>query len=318
MQVRLSALSDAISALLMRKKHHGRQLTLAHNTTYVFFSKLGLGYLFCTVLIFILGVNYQNNLILMVAYLMLIVVLMAMLQGYNNLRGLTLRFIECPDINAHSQGIIKLELSHPRIAYSVALICDEYALTLWQLTHQGNKVELLLQPRKRGAYPLPRIKILSRYPFGLTSVWSYFIVPDRLFVYPAPVKTNESPFRALAAAGLDDGVSPTRGSDEFDGLKEYAKGNNLRHVSWKHYAKSGQLLVKQYVNFVEEDTILDFQTLSGSRESRLSKLAYLVMQALTSSASFTLKLPGISPLSGAGPAHCKACLRMLAEFPGDD
>mgnify|MGYP000394994334 CR=1 FL=1 len=72
-----SSIRSRIESLLLRDKHKKKHLTLGHSTLYVLPSKLGLGFLLIAVLNFILAANYQNNLVQVVSYLMLVLVLMS-------------------------------------------------------------------------------------------------------------------------------------------------------------------------------------------------------------------------------------------------
>ena len=87
----LGALKKLILNKLLKNKHSKQSITLAHNNIYVVPSQLGFYFIIVAILNFVMGINYQNNLILVMAYLMFVVMIIAVLLGYTNAKGLKLQ-----------------------------------------------------------------------------------------------------------------------------------------------------------------------------------------------------------------------------------
>ena len=97
---------------------------------------------------------------------------------------------------------------------------------------------------------------------------------------------------SIRARSLADGIiaglhrSPHKGgSVEFAEYKEYAPGQEIRHIDWKVYAKSDRLVVKQ---FEDETNLRVYLLMDGSgsmdyqsEEAPLSKLRYSAFLAAT-------------------------------------
>lgn len=99
-------------------------------------------------------------------------------------------------------------------------------------------------PSRRGALPLARFRLSTRYPFGLFEKWR--LIEDRaeLLVYPAlvPVAAPELPARAR----IDERSAPQPGQGvEVGGLREHRDGDEARAVHWRRSAALGRLVVRE-------------------------------------------------------------------------
>ena len=310
-----SKLKAKLFSLLLKNKHNTEQLTLTHNSIYILPSKLGSSFLLVTALNFILAVNYQNNLILVMAYLMLVVMIFSLLIGYNNVKGLTVSYKRHIASYAPSCAQLELQLSHDKTCQSLQFIYENKILTtIAETTTPSQLVSLELPLKQRGEYPLKRLKIISRYPFGLVSVWSYLQLAHTIFVYPQqrkPVQQADQQNHHSMGAGDQKN---NHGSDEFDGLSPHQLGMNMKRVSWKHYAKTQQLMVKEFVNYSAQSVFFDFNQLQGNTESRLQQLSYLISQAYLQGTRYGLQLEASYFEVNEGKAHCKNCLKALSRF----
>ena len=80
---------------------------------FVFPTSYGFSLLGLAVLLYLLGTNYQNNLILLISYLLLSVFLLSIVLTYQNLSGLT---VQCP---SSAEGFATGKV-HPVISFSSA------------------------------------------------------------------------------------------------------------------------------------------------------------------------------------------------------
>ena len=304
----------ALFTKLLKNKHTGNSLTLKHNTIYVLPSKMGCGFLFVAVLNFILGINYQNNLILAMAYLMLVVLVMAILIGYSNVKGLTICFkAKYSDYSPISPRLV-FDISADKLCQSFQFIYQNKLLHhLDDITDKIN-ITVSLPYKNRGSYPLERIKLLSQYPFGLVSVWSYMQIEETVFVYPKQVNPNKNNNFMIDDQNDNGDLKRGNGIDEFDTLVDHQHGMGLQRVSWKHYAKTQQLMVKEFVNFASTPMTYDYSQLQGNAETRLSQLSYLITQANINDHAFALKLNNQLYPMAKGPEHFTACLIALSRF----
>lgn len=309
-----------LAIFLLKKKHHTKHLVLKHNTIYIFPSKMGLGFLFVTMLNFILGINYQNNLILVMAYLMAVVMIFALLRAYNNAQGLEVNYQKLAVSYSPASPILHLALKSTSSSQAFSLIYDKLAITtIDEITTEPAIVQLPLPISQRGEYATTRLKLLSRYPFGLVSVWSYMQLSETFYVYPKQEKPLYSGRSSSHASSSQSGThSQANGIEEFDSLKVHQAGMNINRVSWKHYAKTQQLMIKEFINFNEQSPLYDFNQLQGNTESRLSQLSFFITQAKEQKSVFSLSLGDThfaAPEDTQGmEQHYTICLQAISRF----
>ncbi|MBI1320774.1 MAG: DUF58 domain-containing protein [Candidatus Hydrogenedens sp.] len=101
-----------------------------------------------------------------------------------------------------------------------------------------------LQLDRRGAHTLPSFTLVSSFPFGLIEAWRQLPASGEVLVYPrvSPMRTTAaeqtagSRYRARSSGG--DG-------NEYFSIREYLPGDDIRKISWKATARTGQLMVRE-------------------------------------------------------------------------
>jgi uncharacterized protein (DUF58 family) len=134
-----------------------------------------------------------------------------------------------------------------------------------------------LKPPKRGVFQFGSIAVRYLSRFGL--VWRDQQIREEqsVKVYPNMRRAREAELKALGARSLVSSHRKTswRGEGrEFESMRDYVRGDELRHVSWTATARRGKLVTRQYQ--VERDqTILiaiDAGRLMTARIERETKL----------------------------------------------
>ena len=142
-----------------------------------------------------------------------------------------------------------------------------------------------LKPPKRGLFQFGSIAVRYLSRFGL--VWREKRISEvqSVKVYPNMRRAREAELKALGARSLVSSHRKTswRGEGrEFESMRDYVRGDELRHVSWTATARRGKLVTRQYQ--VERDqTILiaiDAGRLMTARIERETKLDSAVHAAL--------------------------------------
>jgi uncharacterized protein (DUF58 family) len=115
-----------------------------------------------------------------------------------------------------------------------------------------------LQPPKRGRFEfgLTALRYLSR--MGLAWVQTAAGEPSSIKVYPNIRRAREAELKALGARSLVAAHRKTswRGEGrEFESLRDYVRGDELRHVAWTATARRGKLTTRQY-QIERDQTIL--------------------------------------------------------------
>lgn len=173
-------------------------------------------------------------------------------------------------------------------------------------------VQTAFQPARRGLHAVPTLVAETRFPLGSFRVWAPWRPAARVLVYPAP----EPQAPALPAGEPAPGsgqASGARASGEFDGVRGYQRGDPLKLVVWKKYARSGELVSRDTQQTQRQALWLDYaRTGALAPEVRLSRLTAWVLAADAQGLDWGLRLPGIEIAVAGGPAHRRRCLEALA------
>ncbi|WP_165381051.1 DUF58 domain-containing protein [Pseudoalteromonas sp. CO325X] len=316
MQQGWSSIRTRIESLLLRDKHKKKHLTLGHSSLYVLPSKLGLGFLLIAVLNFILAANYQNNLVQVVSYLMLVLVLMSLIQAYTNLKGLEVKFNNISDVFANQTPVLNITVcNNSRTSYGVKVTWQGQCKEVERVSQDAQVVLVSGRKCSRGKYPATRLQISTGFPFGLAKVWSYLEPHAHYFVYPSAQAHNTAlTYEASENQGEVNALKPQSGNEEFYALNEYKQGADYRRISWKHFAKREQLLVKEFVSYQDAQYMLDYASLQGSVEQRLSAMAYSIEQAKSTQTKLALRIGSTQFDADNSPSHYTNALRALALF----
>lgn len=302
---------------LDRRLPRAPRVQLDHHRIFILPSGYGLLYLVATALIFLGGINYENNAILALCFLMASLFLVAILHTFRNLSGLALR-----------AGAVRNGFAGGDGALQVVLMAERHAhRSLWLSWAGQTAQEASLEPGddtalwlnlplpQRGRIRPPRLRVESRYPLGLLRCWSLVALDHTCLAWPRPERRSECPADggndALRAVDVRQGG----GNDEFAGLRSYRHGDSPRLMDWKGYARRRALNVKQFEEPVSGRLWLRYEHLQGlPTERRLSVLCYWVGHLAERHCPFALALPGAELPPGRGEAHRRAALDLLACF----
>lgn len=289
---------------------------LNRHSLYIFPSRAGLAFLLLDCALWLTGTNYENNLVLALAFMLIALFVVTILHTFANLSGLTVQLLGASPAISGELSEIRLRVSRPgkRPRDNLQLRWSGSEPVLLDLVEASEATASLYVPtRGRGWFDPGRLVIESRYPLGILRCWTRLDMDCRVLVYPRPIPAGPLPQAHVIRE--EGSVSLLRGADEFHGYKEYEAGDSLRNVDWKHYARGMGLHTRDYSAFVDNRLWLDWDYLAGmDREARLSRLCHWVLEAARTDAEYGLRLPGQTLPPGSGPVHRDQALRMLALF----
>ena len=115
-----------------------------------------------------------------------------------------------------------------------------------------------VKPPRRGRFEFGQTALRFRSRFRL--VWCQVNVaePATVKVYPNIRRAREAELKALGARSLTSAHRKTswRGEGrEFESMRDYVRGDELRHISWTATARRGKLTTRQY-QIERDQTIL--------------------------------------------------------------
>ncbi|HHQ4571747.1 TPA: DUF58 domain-containing protein [Aeromonas veronii] len=299
---------------LDRRIPPARQITLGTHSLFILPTRMGLLYLLVLLAIYLLGTNYQNNLVLLVAYCLGSLFMAAMWLTHRNLLGLEL--LGGPQVlgEAGSQLPIRILVQSPRPVLAIRFSLNEGTLWLAQADAVPRTLILPVSGSRRGPLPLGRLRVESRYPLGLFRCWSLLDLQLEGWLAPKPAFGALRGEHATESEGHQGQPAPAPLGD-FDTLRTHQTGEPLSRVAWKQLAQGRGLLSKQFHEPLQDDTHLTLQRVTGGDlEQRLAVLAWWCTDYGKRGIPFTLTLANQTLGPDSGAAFVQRSLLALARF----
>lgn len=310
------ALREKLHTLFVSNKHRGDSIRFSHKNLYILPSRLGLSFIFIAILNFLLATNYQNNLVLIVSYLMILLVILSLLQAYNNLKGLEVSFKGVQDCVAGAESSLTLALQHPNgKSHGLSIQWHKSVTSIATVGAQPMQVTLRHTHNKRGIYKRLRIKLTSHYPFALARVWSYLEPQESYFVYPKPVYQRDLALAQTSQVdAIEDDKGMQRGQSDFYSFTPFRTGDDFRRIAWRQYAKTNTLYAKEFTDPSSVEYVIDEKHFSGNIETRVSAMADCINQARKGQKAFTFILGNNHIDADNSTTHYQECMRLLAQY----
>lgn len=115
-----------------------------------------------------------------------------------------------------------------------------------------------VKPPRRGRFEFGQTALRFRSRFRLIWCQTDVVGPVAIKVYPNIRRAREAELKALGARSLVSSHRKTswRGEGrEFESMRDYVRGDELRHISWTATARRGKLTTRQY-QIERDQTIL--------------------------------------------------------------
>lgn len=187
---------------------------------------------------------------------------------------------------------------------------------------QSREVRLELTPLRRGLLRLETLLVARTDPLGLCRGFVRVRVPQTLLVLPRRYRLPPLalPGHEKYQQGGVAQASHVGQSEEFVALRDYRRGDPLRHIHWRSWARVGRPVVREFEDefFVRHalvlDTFVDAEQ-SDLFEEAVSVAASFVCTITTQESLLDLLFVGPQSYcftSGRGLAHADQMLEILA------
>ena len=291
-------------------------MILTQRNVYILPTAPGLMLALTLLLLLVTSINYQLNLGYLLTFLLAGSAIVGMQVCHATLRGITMNLI-APDAQfAGSSAPIGIYLQSQRrsIRYGIGLSVLDSGHWLWiNLPAQGSStVHIAFKPTRRGLHPVPTLTAETRFPLGTFRVWTIWRPAAKVLVYPRP-----EAFAPPLPAGLAraDGAASAHlsSSGEYDGVRAYRRGDPLKLIVWKKFAKAEQLVSRDAQQVQHTELWLDReQSGTNDPEQQLSRLCAWVLRAEQQGLDYGLRLGAVQIAPSSGEVHKKRCLEALA------
>ena len=188
--------------------------------------------------------------------------------------------------------------------------------------NQEVQAEIQLTPLRRGLLRLNGLSLARTDPFGLFRTFVKMPLPQTVLILPRrywlpPIALSGAMKYQQGGVALASNVGQ---SDEFVALREYRRGDPIRHIHWRSWAKTGKPIVKEFEDefFVRHALVLDtFSERQHSEEfeEAVSVAASFACTVLTQESLLDLLFVGTEAYcftAGRGLAHADQMLEILA------
>ncbi|WP_312398141.1 DUF58 domain-containing protein [Chryseobacterium sp.] len=109
--------------------------------------------------------------------------------------------------------------------------------------------QYILEPKERGEYSFGSLNIYVESPIGLVSKRFRFQKDASLASYPSFIHLRKYELMAVQSEFLLGGIKKIRKlghTMEFEQIKEYVPGDDIRTINWKATSKTNRLMVNQF------------------------------------------------------------------------
>ena len=292
-------------------------VTLTQRSVYIVPSRPGFMLGATLMLLLLSSINYQLNLGYLLTFLLAGSALVGMHVCHGTLRGLTLSVQPPQPQFAGSAVAIEVRLSNVdrRTRFGIGLRVRDGGHWSWaDVPGQGSVVvQVAWKPERRGLHLVPVLTAETRFPLGTFRVWTVWQPASSALVYPKP-ELNPPPFPpgepraggAASAAHVNTG--------EFDGVRAYRRGDPMKLVVWKKFAKADELVSRDTQQAQRYELWFDLSQAGAALdlEHRLSRLCAWVLRAEEEAMDYGLRLPSGDIQPGSGQLHRNRCLEALA------
>ncbi|MEO6407046.1 MAG: DUF58 domain-containing protein [Ferruginibacter sp.] len=146
-------------------------------------------------------------------------------------------------------------------------------------------LEYSIRPLERGEYYFGGIKIYVKSMLGLVLRRYHIDADEKINVYPSFLQLRKHQLLSHGTQLHEQGsrrIRKTGQSMEFEQVKDYVSGDDIRTINWKATARKGMLMVNNYVNEKSQQVycIVDKGRLMKMPFNGLSLLDYAINSTL--------------------------------------
>lgn len=152
-------------------------------------------------------------------------------------------------------------------------------------TTETQTIKYTVRPVSRGEFHFGNTSVLTSTLIGLVKRKFTFKQQHMLPCYPSFLKLRQYELMAISDRLIDVGVKKLRKighSTEFDHIKEYVIGNDIRTINWKATARKNQLMVNHFRDERAQQvySIIDMGRIMKMPFNELSLLDYSINASL--------------------------------------
>jgi uncharacterized protein (DUF58 family) len=227
-------------------------------------NRFGFVFFLVFLLMLLVGGTYQNNLVFMMAFILLALGLVTIIQTARNIRDLELVFLEVESDFTEKKSLARVVVRNngKDPVYNIKVGVenlkkrrffrpDLHSGVIEQIPPQSlAQIEITYPLVKAwGRYGIDRVDLATSYPYGLFKTWVVGKRSAEFFVYPQPAGQQELP------------VTRSLIGEDFSGHRPFSTGDSFSRVDWKLVARGRGLNTKEYNSANEEKITFEMSDL---------------------------------------------------------
>ena len=275
----------------------------------------GLGFFLMVLCGFLLSVNFSNNLIFAMTFLLVAIALVSWYHTWLNLKGLVVSDWRTAPVFAGQPLLFTAKVENPGKRFRHGLQARAGKLGTSGEIHLGGdckaELQLSLARRPRGLSPAAGVFITSCFPLGLFEGRLRTGDLPRCLVYPQPLGNQPLPENMAGKQAHQNRESTT-----YTDMRRYSPGDPPSRISWRAFARFDQLYTKEFDGAAGLPALwLSWDSAYGKgMEEKVSQLCRWVVDARKQNREYGLQLPGLLVEPAGDERHYRRCLEILATY----
>ncbi len=177
---------------------------------------------------------------------------------YSQSKGLTATRSMTKMLSLGDDNVITLQLNNSSSHTYRLNLYDELPFQLQQRNFQIQRiiepqseqtVQYIIHPTERGEYHFGVLNAIVQSKLGIVAIRKLLAQPQMTPVYPSIIQMKRYELLAFARISTLEGIKKMRKighNYEFEKIKQYAIGDDIRSINWKATGRRNQLMVNQY------------------------------------------------------------------------
>jgi uncharacterized protein (DUF58 family) len=216
------------------------------------FTRIGAAYLVFTLLVGFAALNTGNNSLYIGLSFMLGALLFSGIASKGALRRIDVTIEQIGEAWAGQRTRCTLRVANRSPLWNVRdlIISSPFMSRPLLLAELGRRQERTVSAdllfTRRGVATLDRVDLYTRYPFGIFLKKRRLTVSGEAVVYPQLLERSDTTTMLAALLGNATPMERSGPGTELFALREYNRGDSLRHLHWKKSASVGRWIMKQH------------------------------------------------------------------------
>jgi uncharacterized protein (DUF58 family) len=265
-------------------------------------------------LMFLLAVGYSNNLLLIFTLFLFGFNLIWLIQSHFHLYNL--KFADISIESGHAHHPLKVKISWKNTPegplewkFSLESLTDDFDLSSLGENSYSSQAEFYIS--QRGLHQWRYLKVSTDRPFGLYKTWIFHPLHLETIVFPPLLASSHIDLKSQVIGGEEE--TSFKGHEDFRSLAPYDQVESKK-ISWKHYARTGDLYIKEGYRPLTSVLDLKFDTeiFLKDNEQYLSWLATQMVESFRLGIPFSFEFGEKKYSASTDVLHLNQCLRDLA------